>query len=340
MKNILQNLCLCSGVSGNENNIADLCEKLFSEYGNIKRDFNNNIIVSTGNLDGRKTILLDAHIDQIGFIITDIDDNGFVKVDKCGGVDLRTLLGSPVIVHGKDDLNGVICCMPPHLSDGKEDEAPTIDKIWIDLGLPKEKVIEFVSVGDNVTLKSQFVSLLNNRVSCGALDNRASIAVLLRVCELLKDIKTDYKVVILLSCQEETYGTGAITKSFENLIDEAICVDVSFANQPGVSGEYSNISLGNGPMICYSPTLNKSMTNSLKKLAENNKIPFQIEVCSGRTGTNADHICVAKNGVKTTVLSVPQRNMHTQVEIVDLIDLENTAKLIFEYIKAGGVNNG
>lgn len=338
MKKILKELCGISGVSGNESVIADYCLEILSKYGKTVKDFNNNVIAVIGNQNADKTILLDAHLDQIGLIVTEIDDKGFLKVEKCGGVDLRTLLGSPVTVHSKENLSGVVCCMPPHLSDGKEDEAISADNVWIDVGLPYDVVKNTVSLGDYVTLDSKFAELLNNKISCGSLDNRAGVAVLFKVCELLENKDISCKVVILLSCQEETYGTGAITKGFEIAPDEAICVDVSFANQPGIDDQYANSKLGGGPMVCFSSTLNKSMSNKFIDLAKENNIPVQYEVCGGITGTNADHIGVSKSGVKTGILSVPQKNMHTQVEIVDLTDIENTAKLIAEYIISGGVH--
>jgi endoglucanase len=240
-------------------------------------------------------------------------------------------------VLGKKELDGVICCMPPHLSDGNEDKAIEPDKVWIDLGMPLDAVKEVVSVGDTATFISNPKSLLNDRISAIALDNRAGVASLIKVCDIISNCNLDCKVVVVLSCQEETYATGAKTKSFEYEPDECICVDVSFANQDGVSDSYSKIELGKGPMLCYSSTLNKNMTNKLSSIAKSLDIPTQVEVCAGRTGTNADHITTSKSGVKSTVLSIPLRNMHTQVEIVDINDIENTAKLIAQYIISGGI---
>ena len=337
MKDLLFELCNCDGISGKENNIADKCLELLSQYADVKKDYNNNVLAVLGNKNSDKTLLLDAHIDQIGLIVTDIDDNGFLKVDKCGGIDCRTLPGSPVKVFGKEVYEGVICCMPPHLSDGNEDKALEIDKIRVDVGLPVDIVKESISVGDIVSFRNNPKTLLNNNITSVALDNRAGVAALIKVCELISKTDLSYKVVILLSCQEETFGTGAKTKSFEINPDKSICVDVSFANQIGISDSYANIELGKGPMLCYSPTLDRELANTLKEIAHKNNIPIQIEVCGGRTGTNADHISVSKSGVKTAVLSIPQRNMHTQVEIVNIEDVENTAKLIYNYIISGGV---
>ena len=262
-----------------------------------------------------------------------------MKVEKCGGIDLRTVLGCGVIVDGKQAVRGIVCCMPPHLSDGNEDKAVSADKVYIDTGLTYEQVVELVSIGDTVTFAEEPCELLNNRISAPALDNRVGVASIIRVAQLLNGVDCKYKVVAVFSSQEETYQLGAKTGAYISGADEAIVVDVSFASQTGVSGQYSNIELSKGPMLCVSPTLSKEMYNSLQEICANKNIPYQIEVCNGATGTNADSISICKSGIKTTVVSIPQKNMHTQVEIVDISDIENTAKLIAEYIITGGAFN-
>lgn len=338
MKELLFDLCKLSGISGNENSVSQyLAEHLRKYTDDVKIDFNNNVTAVLGNKNADYTFLLDAHIDQIGFIVTEIDDKGFLKVDKVGGVDLRTALDSPVIVHGKRDLNGIICCMPPHLSDGNEDKAISIDKVFIDLGLPYDDVKKLVKVGDSVTFFANPKELLGNKISAVALDNRAGAATLLYTAKLISESDVPYKVVILLSCQEETFATGAKTVPFDFDINECVSVDVSFANQPGIDNQYSNIKLGKGAMLCISPNLNREMFNKFKQYAEDNKINYQLEICNGRTGTNSDHIAVSKSGVKTALVSIPQKNMHTQAEIIDINDIISTAELISGYISNGGV---
>lgn len=337
MEDLIFELCALGGVSGDEADIAAFCAEKLRKFGKTEIDFNNNVISTFGNNNADKTILLDAHLDQIGFIVTDIDEKGFLKVDKSGGIDYRSLPGSPVKVFGRQKLDGIICCMPPHLSDGNEDKAIEADKLYIDLGLPADIVRDKVAAGDTVAFNSKTKLLLNNRICSAALDNRAGVAALLRVCELISAKELSYRVAVLLSCQEETYGVGAKTKAFEYDPDECICVDVSFANQPGITDSYSGIELGKGPMLCYSPTLSREMTDKLKTAAKANNIPVQTEVCGGRTGTNADHISISKGGVKSAVVSVPLRNMHTQVETVDINDIEYTARLVAAYIISGGV---
>lgn len=341
IKSILFDLCSLSGVSGDEREVSKYCAEYLSNYAeeNVEIDEFNNVVAVFGNENADKTILLDAHIDRIGFIVRNIDDNGFISVDKVGGVDLRTALDAPVIVHGKENLNGIICCMPPHLSDGKEDTAAEIDKIHIDLGLPVKRVKELVNLGDGVSFKAKPVELLNNRVTASALDNRAGVCALLRTAAIIGSKNNQnkkplpFKVVILLSCQEETFAFGAKTKSFDIAPDEAICVDVSFSNQPSVSGQYSKIKLGKGPMLCITPNLDRDMYNRIVSVAEKLEYEYQTEIAAGTTGTNADYIAVSRSGVKTAVISVPQKNMHTQAEIVDLNDINETGKLIAAYLR-------
>lgn len=337
IKDLIIELCSVGGVSGSEAPAIKLAEKYLKSYADVSFDSNGNLFAVLGNKSAEKTILLDAHIDRIGLMVTDINEDGFVKVDKCGGIDLRTLCDSLVCLQSDPKINGVVCCMPPHLSDGKEDKAVPIDKVWVDFGMPYDEVKKHISFGDILIFDTTPKMLLNNRITASALDNRCGVASLIRCAELINECDClKYKVVILLSSQEETFGTGAKTGAFSVDADEAIVVDVSFASQPDISGQYGSIKLGGGPMICISPILNKAMSNKLIDIAKKNNINYQLELISSSTGTNADSISVCKSGVKTAVVSIPQRNMHTPAEIISIDDVENTAELIAQYIKCGG----
>ncbi len=338
IKEVIFDLCRAMGVSGDESSVADVIEKHLNDYNiPVKKSSNGNLFAYITNENAKKTILLDAHIDRIGFMVTEINDDGFVKIDRCGGADVRTLQDSILVLQKNPSVSGVVCCMPPHLSDGKEDKATPISKTWVDFGMSADEVKKQISVGDLLTFKSNPIELLNNKISAAALDNRCGVATLLKCAEILcREQNLKYNIVMLFSIQEETFGTGAKTGSFSIDAEEAISVDVSFANQPDISGQYSKIELGSGPMICISPILNQRMSAKLTEVAKDRKIPYQLEPISGITGTNADHISVSKSGIKTAVLSIPQRYMHTPVEVIDVADVENTADLICSYIKCGG----
>lgn len=337
LKEVIFDLCRAHGVSGSEEPALELAKKYFEPFAEVSTDSNGNLYAELGNPDADKIILLDAHIDRIGAIVTDINDRGFVKIDKCGGIDIRVLQNC--VLATADGLKGTVCCLPPHLNDGKEDKANQISKTWVDFGMPKSEVVKCVKIGDALTFCEEPAELLGGKITAPALDNRCGAAALIRVSELLHKKEFNYKVVILLSSQEETYGTGAATGAFKIDADEAIAVDVSFASQPDISGQYSNISVGKGGMIAISSILDKQMSNKLIFLANDKRIPYQIEPIAGRTGTNADKIAVTRGGVRTAVISIPQRYMHTQIEVIDPADVEYTANLIAEYILCGGAFN-
>lgn len=242
MKQLLFDLCRIGGVSGSEEPIAKFCAEKLSAFADTTIDKNGNVIATLGNANADKTILLDAHLDRIGFIVTSINENGFVKVASCGGIDVRVLSDAVLVSCSDEPVKGVVCCMPPHLSDGGEDKAAPIDKVWIDFGLPYEKVAEKIKIGDVLTFYGEPKELMNNRITVPALDDRCGIAALIRSPSLSVKgafIQGSYP----LSVQEETYGTGAKTGAYQIDADEAIAVDVSFASQPDVSGQYAGIEL-------------------------------------------------------------------------------------------------
>lgn len=325
-------LCSAQGVSGCEEAAADVVRRALSPIAAVESDRSGNLLAVLGNPGADKTILLDAHLDRIGLMVTDIDDNGFVKVDKVGGVDIRTLPDAVLVA--ENGMKGVVCCLPPHLSDGGEDKATPMDKIWVDFGLPAEEVKRSLQLGDRLTFAAPCRRLLGDKIASPALDDRCGAAALIRAAELIET--TDYKVVLLFSVQEETNGVGAKTGAFAVDADEAIAVDVSFASQPDVMGQYGKISLGKGPMIALSPVLNRAMAQKLIRLSKEREIPYQLEPLAGATGTNGDHIAATKGGVRTALVSIPQRYMHTPCEVISLADVENTARLLASYINCGG----
>lgn len=334
---LLKALCGAKGVSGAENEAAKVAAEFLGKYMPAKIDTLGSVTGSMG--EGDVHILLDAHLDQIGLVVTAIDDDGFLKVAKCGGADKRVLAASEVTVHGKEKLFGVITSTPPHLSKpGDGDKATDFDEIAVDIGMKKEEALKLVSPGDRITFNGAYSELLGSRVCSPSIDDRAGVAAILRCLELIKDKKLNCKISVMFSVQEETGGSGAQAGAFAASPDEAVAVDVSFASAPGVSAE-KYASLGGGTMIGFAPSLDYAMSNKLVELAKKNDISYQHEVMGGKTGTNCDEIQVSGKGVKTALLSVPLRNMHTACEICDLEDIENTARLMAEYItERGGAN--
>ena len=336
IKALLEELCSVSGTSGDEGAVAEICERELAKYAKTKRDALGNVIGEAGGGDFH--IMLDAHMDRIGFIVTAIDkETGFLRVTSLGGNDRRVLAAAEVTVYGKKPLFGVITSTPPHLAGEGDKDALDFDKLSIDIGLSYEEAIKTVSPGDRVTVTGAFKELLNGRVTGTALDDRAGIAAVLRALEKLKDTPHNCKITAVFSSREEVGGSGARAASFGLMPNEAIAVDVSFATAPGVS-EPEASPLGGGVIICCAPVLDFAMFDKLKEAATKNNIPYSVEVNGRDSGSDADTILSAGAWVKTAVLFIPQRNMHSASEVVDINDIEHTAELIAQYILSKGGN--
>lgn len=336
MNEILKELCADMGISGRESGMLTVVKELIGDSADVSVDKNGNIIASLGDMNAGKHIMIDAHIDRIGLIVTYIYDEGFIKAENVGGIDLRTLPSSAVKVFGREEILGVVCTVPPHLTDG--DSEPSKDKIWIDTGLPADKVRELVSLGDSIILCSRYTELLNDCIAVSALDNRSGCAVLINTIHLLKDKTLPCRVSFVFSVQEETNESGAQTAAFSLNPDEAVVIDVGFAKQEGVPAEKSG-AIGCGGIISIAPVLSGSVTNKLIDISKRLGMECDYEVSGSLTGTNADKIAVSGSGVKTGVISVPSKNMHTQTEIVSLKDMEKISGLLAVYITEGGAEN-
>ncbi len=334
-KELIKKLTQIPAVSGTEENITKALCELLSEYGELQTDSMNNVFCTFG--EGYH-FLLDAHIDEIGLVVTEITDDGFIKADRCGGADRRILPASEVSVWGTKEIKGIISTLPPHLqSSSDEKKVMEFKEISIDTGLSCDELKKYVSLGDRITFKKNYTELLNNRISASCLDDRSGVCAILLALDRLKELPC--KITVMLSSQEELGTRGAKIGPYAKKVDEAISIDVSFAYSPSCDkadcGELSK-----GPMIGFSPILNREMSNMLVKIAEDKSIPYQREIMSGSTGTNADVISLSESGIKTALISIPERYMHQSVEVVDIEDIENTAELIYNYIleRAGEMN--
>ncbi len=322
-----------TGVSGDEFSASKTALQILKEYvPDAEMDPFGNVtgIIKSASPEA-KTLMLDAHIDQIGMIVSYIDNEGFIKVGACGGLDMRTMLAQTVTVHGREDVKGVICTLPPHISSDHS-KVPEIGDISIDIGMSKEQAEKIVSLGDRVTVCSSFRKV-GGLVSAPSLDDRSGVCVILRALELLKERSSRYNIAVCFSSQEETGERGVKMAAFRLSPDEAIAVDVSFGRTPD-STPHETAELGSGAMIGASAVLDREMTSKLKQIAEKKDIPYSIEVMPSSTGTNADAIAVTRCGVKCCTVSVPIRYMHTSIEAMDISDIEHAARLIAAY--AGG----
>lgn len=329
MEQVLQWICDFTAVSGQETALAQaLAERLGSVAEASVDSFGNVVAIRQGT--GGKTILLDAHLDEIGLVVRKIEENGTLRILGNGGVDPRVLLGCEVTVYGEKPYYGVIGATPPHLQTAEQQKkALRMEDLSVDVGLAHPQ--PEIRVGDRIGFHGSLKRLQNNRVTGKSLDNKAGLATLVWVMEHLE--RCPHTVVFLASCQEELGCTGAAATLRQREVDAALVVDVTHGETPGA--EEQSFSLDSGPAIGMGPALHPEMVASLRRLAEQKKIPYTLEVMGGATGTNTDVIRLAQGGIPSALLSIPLRYMHTPVEVVSLADMQATADLLLAYLEKG-----
>lgn len=325
----LTELCAQRGVSGDEKNASEKAAQLLREYADVTTDAFGNVYGIVGTHEqSKQTLLLEAHIDEIGMIVTYITDDGFLKISACGGTDERVLTAQQVTVCGRQSLTGVVTSIPPHLQ--KDGESSESGSYYVDIGMTKAQAEKVVSLGDRVLVENELEIMREHIVTSKALDDRSGVAAVLWALDKLKGKQTNYNISVLFAAQEETGERGAQTGAYRLSPDLAVAVDVSFAKTHFESEEDCGI-MGRGVMIGVAPSLCAELSDAFINTAKHSDIPYQIEVMNGKTGTDADKISVTKSGVKTVTLSIPLKYMHTPTEVLDLRDIDYTASLIAEF---------
>lgn len=336
-EDMLGRLCVLSGPSGFETHVAraaaELLRQLVDEVYTTR--LGSVVGVRRCGRENAHKLLLDAHLDEIGFMVTGHDE-GFLRFAPLGGVDPRMLPDREVVVLTDPPIHGVVACLPPHVQTAEDmGKSLPIKELFIDVGLSQEEAERRIPIGTPATYRGGCAPLGEDLLYGKALDDRAGFAVLLDVLERLKDKPLDVDLYVLGSTQEETHSTGAITAAYEIAPGRCVAVDVTHGDSPDAS-KNETFKLGGGPVIGVGPNCARSLSGRLKELAKELDMPIQLEVMSGSSGTNAWPIQVSREGVATAVVSIPERYMHTPVEVVHRKDLEDTAKLLAAFVESLG----
>lgn len=331
---LLKKLIAAPGLSGYEAPVRDIIsatwELLTDEITHSRIGSLHGLKRGSGP-EPRPAILLSAHMDAIGLMVTTISE-GFMRVTEIGGIDHRVLPGQLVVVHGRQDLPGVIVQPPASLLPESERSGPVpLEYLLVDVGLPAEEVSQFVRPGDLVSFAQDALELGEGALAGHSLDNRASVAALTHCLELLQGRDHSWDVWAVASVQEEETFGGALTSAFELQPELAVAIDVTFAKSPGAN-DYRTFPLGEGPTLGWGPNIHPRLHKQFKELAEQLEIPHAVEVMPRHSGTDAYALQVAAAGLPTMVLSIPLRYMHTPVELVMLKDIRRAGRLLAEFI--------
>ena len=334
---ILSRLCALSAPSGFEAPVAEAAAELLRPLADEVYTTRLGSVVGVRRCgkENAPRLLLDAHLDEVGLIVTGHEE-GFLRFAPLGGVDPRMLPDREVTLLTDPPVHGVVACLPPHVQTADDmDKSLPIKDLYLDVGLSQEEAEKRIPIGTPAAYRGGCAPLGENLLCGKALDDRAGFAVLLDVLERLRGRELSVDLYVLGSTQEETHSSGAITAAYEIAPHRCVAVDVTHGDSPDAS-KNETFKLDGGPVIGVGPNCARPLSQRLKDLAKAGDIPFQLEVMSDSSGTNAWPIQISREGVATAVLSIPERYMHTPVEVVSKKDLEDTAKLLAAFVEHCG----
>lgn len=334
MKELLRDLCLINGVSGDESDVREFIISKIKDVCDYRTDNLGNLICfKKGKKTPDKKLIICAHMDEVGFIATSVRSDGTLTFDTVGGIDAFVAAGRQVTV-GKNGINGVIGSAAVHnLSKEEREKAPNISSMYIDIGASdKADAEKYVRQGDCVYFSSEFTELRANCVKSKAIDDRAGCAIMIS----LMHEELEYDTYFVFNVQEEIGLRGARCSAFSVDPDIALVLEATTAlDIDGVSGAQRVCALGGGPVVSFmdkSTMYDKELYRTAFSIAESENIPCQTKSrIAGGNDSGAIHI--SRSGVRTLAISVPCRYLHSPSCVIDLGDLDNSLKLVRSLMK-------
>ncbi len=333
----LKNLLHTPSPSGFEAEIQKVCAAYAKSFvDDIYKDVHGNQF-HVRNKDAELRVMLAGHIDEIGLMVNTIDSDGFLGFVPIGGVDSAVLGGQRVFVHGAGgSVPGVIGRKAIHLTpESERNKALELHQMWIDIGAKNKKDAEkVVAIADPVTIDAGYLELRDQKVVARAFDDRIGAFVCLEAMRLLSTRKINAAVYCITTVQEEVGLRGATTSAYGCDPHVGLAVDVGWAtDHPNGDGKrYGETAIGKGPIISRGANINPVVHKGLIATAKKHKIAVQALAAPRGTGTDANAMQLSRGGVATGLVSIPNRYMHTPVELVSLVDVENAAILIAEWV--------
>lgn len=325
---LLEKLVFSPAVTGKEDMLKLINECMSSFCDSVEADKLGNIICTKSGKSSEKTVIIDAHIDSVGFVINKVYDEGFLEFEPLGGIDARILPATEIVIYGKETIKGVITSKPPHLT-GSDENKIEIKDLLIDTGINDGTLKEIVSVGDTAIFKPR-IDMLNNYVSGTNLDNKLGVYGVVEAFSRLKDVTLDFDLCAVFSVREELGLNGAyFNKKDANL---AIVIDSTHGETHDEKCD-ETFSCGKGCAFGEGPNTDKYYLEKLKSVAEYKNIPYQVEILEGSSGTNAWAYQTLRQGIPCVLISFPLKYMHTPVETVSIKDIENLTDHITEFLK-------
>lgn len=325
--------------SGFESPLQQVVRVYAAEFADeVTTDVHGNVM-AVKNPGAPLRVMLAGHSDQIGLITSHIDDKGFLYILPIGGWDPQMLVGQRMTVWtDKGPVVGVIARKPIHLlTDEERKQVPKLKDLWLDIGAAdKEEAEKLVRIGDPVTVALAVQEMPNRRVAAPAMDDKCGLWVVMEALRRASPEKLQCALYAVSTVQEEVGLRGSRTSAFGIDPHVGVAVDVTHATDcPTIEKkEEGDVSLGKGPVIYRGPNMNPKVVERLLQAAEANEIPYQLAACGRATGTDANSIQVNRAGVATGLVSIPNRYMHSPVEMISLDDIDRAADLLARFAEA------
>jgi endoglucanase len=335
----LHNLLQTPSPSGFERPIQDVIRSWAKDYADEVRTDRHGNVIAVRHPEGQPRIMLAGHCDQIALMVQHIDDNGFLYVQPIGGWDMQILLGQSLTVWAKDGpVAGVVARRAPHLMTNEErNKVPQFADVWVDIGAKDRKEAEaLVTHGDPVTFALGFRELRNQCLSGPGLDDKVGVWTVMETLRLLHERPLQAAVFCVSTVQEEIGLRGATTSAYGIHPAVGIAVDVCHATDtPGNDKkQLGDTRLGTGPVIFRGPNINPRVFEHLNLTARKHELTVQVRGTPRATGTDANAMQLSREGVATGLIGIPNRYMHSPVEVVCLDDLDRAARLLAEFCMA------
>jgi endoglucanase len=331
---VLEKISNQFGITGYESRVANtILNEIEKDIDGYKiSNLGNLIAFKKGTIESHPKLMLSTHIDEVGFVVSAVLENGFLRVTPRGGIDYKILQSKEVVLHtDTGQIPAIFCSIPPHLlTEEERNTTPNFDYLILDTGLNDKETKEKIKIGTPVIYKSNFTRLRNERVSGKTFDNRVSALVNIALLNELKNIINKWDIYTVFSTQEEVGSQGSETATYEINPDIGIALDVTFGDQPDISEvEYK---LGDGIGIGIGPNFTPKIVKDMETTAKEEKIKYFLEPMSRPAGTDAAVMQVTRMGFPTALISVPVRYMHSPIETVEIGDIKSAVKLLLSYI--------
>ncbi len=329
-KQFLKEVTALPGLTGNEIRVAEYIKSKWEPLADDVVINSTNSVIAHKSGKGPK-IMFAAHLDEIGLMVSRIEEDGSLRVAQVGGVDPRILPAMRVKVLAKDGaLTGVVGAKAPHLlTEEERGKNYSLTDLYVDLGMSAEAVKSRVCVGDEVQLEYRFVDLLNNRIAVKTCDDRACVTILYRAMQLLQNMKHEADLYFVATCQEEIGLYGAKTAAFGINPDFGVALDVCHAHTPDSdpcrTNDIDAVVASKGPYI------NSFLRDKLQETADEQNVRLQTSVARSYTSTDLDNLSVQRAGIPAVLIELPLKYMHTSVENIDTRCIDDAARLLANF---------